>query len=68
LQYETLLDIVPSTEMRTALEEIGVEVLGVRESDAFIGLVTDVTTGLTDGKILLKETRRITCETPLVVK
>lgn len=45
------LDIVPSAEMRAALREVGVEVLGVKDGGAFIGLVTDTSTGLTDGTI-----------------
>jgi hypothetical protein len=49
--HKITLDIAPTAEMRAALEEVGVEVLGIRESGAFIGLVTDVTTGLTDGTI-----------------
>jgi hypothetical protein len=40
-----------TTEMRAALEEVGVEVLGIRDSGAYIGLVTDVTTGAVDGTI-----------------
>ena len=37
--------------MRTALQEVGVEVLGVKDGGAFIGLVTDTATGLTNGSI-----------------
>ncbi|MDR2536872.1 MAG: DUF4469 domain-containing protein [Treponema sp.] len=45
------IDVAPSTELRAALETVGVEVLGEKDSGAFIGLVTDVTTGKTDGAI-----------------
>lgn len=49
--HKITLSITPTAEMRAALAEVGVEVLGVREGGAFIGLATDVTTGLTDGTI-----------------
>jgi hypothetical protein len=37
--------------MRAAPEDVGVEVLGEKNSGAFIGLVTDLSTGKTDGTI-----------------
>jgi hypothetical protein len=43
------LHIIPSAEMRAAFKEIGVEVLGLKPGGAYIGLVTDTTTGLADG-------------------
>lgn len=49
--HKITLDITPTLEMRQALSEVGVEVLGVKESGAYIGLVTDTATGLTDGTI-----------------
>ncbi len=49
--HKIALDIVPSAEMRAALREIGVDVLGVKDGGAYIGLVTDTSTGLTDGTI-----------------
>jgi hypothetical protein len=51
LMHKITLDITPSAEMRTALKEVGVEVLGVKDGGAFIGLVTDTSTGATDGTI-----------------
>ena len=46
------LDMVLSKEMREALSEVGVEVLGVKEGGgAAIGLVTDTLTEATDGTI-----------------
>jgi hypothetical protein len=45
------LDISPTAEMRSALETVGVEVLGEKDAGAFIGLVTDINTGKTDGTI-----------------
>ena len=49
--HKITLDVSPSTEMRSILETVGVEVLGEKNSGAFIGKVTDVTTGKTDGTI-----------------
>ncbi len=49
--HKVTVDIIPSAEMRAALKEVGVEVLGVKADGAFIGLVTDTATGLTDGTI-----------------
>jgi hypothetical protein len=49
--HKITLDIIPSAEMREALTDVGVEVLGVKDSGAFIGLVTDTSTGVTDGTI-----------------
>jgi hypothetical protein len=43
------LHIIPSAEMRAAFKEINIDVLGVKEGGAYIGLVTDTTTGLADG-------------------
>jgi hypothetical protein len=49
--HHLTLTITPTAEMRAALAEVGIEVLGIRDGGAFIGLVTDVTTGATDGSI-----------------
>ncbi len=57
--HKITLDIVPSGEMRDALTQVGVEVLGVKDSGAFIGLVTDTATGATDGRITLGDDIRI---------
>ena len=45
------IDVSPSAELRAVLETVGVEVLGEKDSGAFIGLVTDITTGKSDGTI-----------------
>jgi hypothetical protein len=50
-EHKITLDVSPSSEMRATLETVGVEVLGEKDSGAFIGLVTDITTGKTDGSI-----------------
>jgi hypothetical protein len=44
-------DLIASTDLRNALTEVGVEVLGAKHSSAYINLVTDVATGRTDGGI-----------------
>jgi hypothetical protein len=49
--HRVTLDIVPSAEMRETLKEVGVEVMGVKDGSAYIGLVTDAATGATDGTI-----------------
>jgi len=43
------LHIIPSAEMRSALKDISVDVLGVKDGGAYITLVTDTTTGRIDG-------------------
>jgi hypothetical protein len=45
------VDASPAPELRAVLETVGVDVLGEKDSGALIGLVTDVTTGKTDGTI-----------------
>jgi hypothetical protein len=50
-RHRITVDMAPSTELREALKEVGIEVLGVKDDGAFIGLVTDTATGLTDGTI-----------------
>lgn len=49
--HRITLDNTLTAEMREALEEVGVEVLCIRDSGAYIGLVTDITTGATDGTL-----------------
>jgi hypothetical protein len=49
--HKITLDMMPSAEMREALKQVGVEVLGVKDGGAFIGRVTDGPTGRTDGVI-----------------
>jgi hypothetical protein len=43
--------LAPSLELRSALETVGVEVVGLKGSGAIIGLVTDLATGATDGTL-----------------
>jgi hypothetical protein len=49
--HKLTFDMTPSAELVAALDDVGVEVLGVKDSGARIGLITDVTTGKTDGTI-----------------
>ena len=53
--HKITLDITPSAEMRNDLKEVGVEVLGVKAGGAYVGLVTDTSTGLNDGTITANE-------------
>jgi hypothetical protein len=57
--HKITLDVVPSAEMRAALKDVGVEVLGVRDGGAFIGLVTDTATGAADGTVIAGDDVRI---------
>ena len=51
-EHKITLDATLTVEMRKALEEVGVEILGKKtDGGAIIGLVTDVLTGKTDGTI-----------------
>jgi hypothetical protein len=50
-KHKLTLTITPTARMRTGLSSVGVEVLGVRKRGAYIGLVTDVCTGLSDGTL-----------------
>jgi hypothetical protein len=53
--HKITLTATPAAEMRAALEEVGVEVLGDKNSGAYIGLVTDIASGRTDGTITAGE-------------
>lgn len=59
-QHSVMLDMNPGAMMRTALANVGVEVLGVREDGgAFIGLVEDTFTGLSNDTATAGEDIRI---------
>jgi hypothetical protein len=49
--HRITVDMTPAAELREALTHVGVEVLGVKESGAYIGLVTDAATGRTDATV-----------------
>ena len=53
------VDATVTIGLRTALEEVGVDILGVKDSGAFIGLVTDLYTKKADGTITPNEEIRI---------
>ena len=53
--HKITCDMTPTAELRAALGAVGVEVLGVKESGAYIGLVTDVASGKTDGTVTPNE-------------
>ncbi|MDR2138330.1 MAG: DUF4469 domain-containing protein [Tannerella sp.] len=50
-KHKLTISSVPTAEMREALTEVGLEVLGIREGGAYIGLVTDVASDKTDGTL-----------------
>ena len=50
-EHKPTTDMTLTAEFRKALAEVRVELLGVKESGAYIGLVTDAATGKTDGSI-----------------
>jgi hypothetical protein len=50
-EHKVTLDVAPSADMRKSLAEAAIEVLGVKDSGAFIGLVTDITTGKIHGTL-----------------
>jgi hypothetical protein len=54
------IDTSPTAEMRAALETVGVEVLGEKEGAGYIALVTDISTGKTDGTITPDEDMLVT--------
>ena len=49
--HRVALDMVTSAEMRAMLKDVEVNILGVKDSGTYIGLVTDTATGMTDGTI-----------------
>jgi hypothetical protein len=52
--HKITVDASPTLELRTALEDVGVDILGKKtDGGAIIGLVTDVMTGKTDGTVSL---------------
>ena len=51
--HKRTVDMVATVDLRNALDEIGVKVLGVKESSARITEITDTTTGLKDGTLTI---------------
>jgi hypothetical protein len=54
-KHRITASLTPSAELHAAFEEVGVEVLGVKDSGAIISLVTDAATGKTDGTITIND-------------
>jgi hypothetical protein len=51
-EHRITVTVTPTAELRMALEEVGVEVLGKKaDGGAVVGLVTDVLTGKVDGTV-----------------
>jgi hypothetical protein len=61
------LDMTPSAEMRLALKDVGVDVIGVKDSGAFIGMVVDTATGVMNSTITAEDDIRIDGEKIKVV-
>ena len=51
--HKRTVDLIPTADLRTTLDEIGVKVLGVKESSARITEITDTATGLKDGTLTI---------------
>ena len=51
--HKRTVDLVPTADLRTALDEIGVKVLGAKEETARITEITDTATGLKDGTLTI---------------
>ena len=51
--HKRTVDLIPTADLRTALDEIGVKVLGVKENSARITEITDTATGLKDGTLTI---------------
>ena len=51
--HRRTVDLIPTADLRTALDAIGVKVLGAKDSTARITAVTDTATGLKDGTLTI---------------
>ena len=51
--HKRTVDMVSTVELRNALDDITVKVLGAKETSAKIAAITDTATGLTDGTITI---------------
>lgn len=51
--HKRTVDLIPTADLRTALEAIGVKVLGSKEESARITEITDTATGLKDGTLTI---------------
>ena len=51
--HKRTVDLIPTADLRTALDAIGVKVLGAKETSARITEITDTATGLKDGTLTI---------------
>ena len=51
--HKRTVDLIPTADLRTALEAIGVKVMGTKEESARITEITDTATGLKDGTLTI---------------
>ena len=51
--HKRTVDLIPTADLRTALDEIGVKVLGAKEGSSRITEITDTATGLKDGTLTI---------------
>ena len=51
--HKRTVDLIPTADLRTALDAIGVKVLGAKETSARITAITDTATGLKDGTLTI---------------
>ena len=51
--HKRTVDLIPTADLRNALDEIGVKVLGAKEETARITEITDTATGLKDGTLTI---------------
>ena len=51
--HKRTVDLIPTADLRTALDEIGIKVMGAKESSARITEIIDTATGLKDGTLTI---------------
>ncbi|UTC68171.1 MULTISPECIES: DUF4469 domain-containing protein [unclassified Treponema] len=51
--HKRTVDLVPTADLRTVLDAIGVKVMGAKEESARITAITDTATGLNDGTLTI---------------
>ena len=51
--HKRTVDLIPTADLRTALDAIGVKVMGTKEESARITEITDTATGLKDGTLTI---------------
>ena len=51
--HKRTVDLIPTADLRTVLDAIGVKVMGAKETSARITAITDTATGLNDGTLTI---------------